>query len=169
MSRIVRPIKICGDLAEVTLTKGYITTIDAADVPLVKDRNWSALVLKRNVYAVRGTELSGQKTMILMHRVLTDAPAGMDVDHKDGHSLNNRQYNLRVCTHGENVLNKAMRSDNKSGFKGVCWETRAQKWRAEISCDGVVRYLGYFASPEEAHAAYSAAAYDLHGQFARVS
>jgi hypothetical protein len=50
------------------------------------------------------------------------------------------------------------RSDNTSGFLGVSWDKRSQKWRAQISIDGRNRVLGAFATPEQANEAYQIAA-----------
>ena len=58
----------------------------------------------------------------LMHRVVMNAPKGMDVDHiaPGGLSrLDNRKSNLRICTRSENSRNKKLRCDSSSGLKGV--------------------------------------------------
>jgi len=64
-------------------------------------------------YAVSGGRRLG------MHRVVMNAPKGMDVDHKNGDRLNNCKENLRICTRAENSRNKRTRSDSASGIKGV--------------------------------------------------
>jgi AP2 domain len=56
---------------------------------------------------------------------------------------------------------------NKVGFKGVTFEKR--RFRAQITKDDKQYHLGYFATPEAAHAAYVEAAKRLHGEFARGS
>lgn len=55
---------------------------------------------RRKVVYVRGTV--GDRA-VLLHRFITDCPAGMTVDHIDGNPLNNTRENLRVCTYAENV------------------------------------------------------------------
>lgn len=166
-----RPLIINGDVAVIVLTQGHRAVIDAADAPLVVGNNWSALISKRRkaVYAVRVKQVDGKQKMILLHRYLLNAPNGVHVDHIDGDGLNCRRLNMRLCTQSENNLNTPMRSDNKSGFKGVSWEAKAKKWRAEIGRAGKVRTLGRFATASEAHAAYTAAALELFGEFARQS
>ena len=64
-------------------------------------------------YAVSGSRRLG------MHRVVMNAPKGMDVDHKNGDRLNNCKENLRICTRAQNCRNKRTRSDSASGIKGV--------------------------------------------------
>lgn len=41
-------------------------------------------------------------------------------------------------------LDADMRSDNKSGYKGVSWSKRESKWRAFIGIKGEYIHLGYF-------------------------
>lgn len=88
------------------------------------------------------------------------------VDHKDRNRQNDRWDNLRAATREQNARNSAMQSNNKSGFKGVDWRPERRKWRAMIGVDGRQRCLGYFSSPEEAHAAYCEAADRHHQEFA---
>jgi len=51
--------------------------------------------------------------------------------------------------------------------KGVYWRPDKGKWAAQIAINRVVRKIGYFASIEDAKAAYAKAAADLHGEFGR--
>ena len=41
-----------------------------------------------------------------------------------------------------------------SGFPGVCWHKRRDKWIAFATVSGRQLHLGCFETPEEAHAAY---------------
>lgn len=84
------------------------------------------------------------------------------IDHIDGDALNNRIDNLREAAHSENSQNRNKQNNNKSGFMGVHWNKRADKWHAQIKHQGVRHHLGYFDTPEEAHAAYLKAKAELH-------
>lgn len=55
---------------------------------------------------------------------------GINVDHKNQIKLDCRKENLRFCTHPQNMANVGIKSNNTSGFKGVCWDKGAQKWIA---------------------------------------
>ena len=57
-------------------------------------------------------------------------------------------------------------STNTSGLKGAFWVANRGKWMSQIKCNGKLVYLGYFATAEDAHAAYCRAADRLHGEFA---
>lgn len=91
-----------------------------------------------------------------------------DIDHTDGDRSNDRLSNLREATRSENNANRRLSKSNRSGFKGVSFNTREGMWRAAIAKDGKKYSLGSFKSPEEAHRAYCAKAETLHGKFARV-
>jgi hypothetical protein len=167
-SKEIRPIRVEGQLAYVALTRGHVAVIDLADVPLVQGFNWTAILRKHTVYAAR-VEWRGQvQRKIYMHRLLTVAPSGLDVDHADGDGLNNRRANLRLATKSQNICNQRVRSDNRSGLKGVSLNARG-KWQANIAKGGRQRFLGAFATPEEAHAAYCAASAEIHKEFGRTA
>ncbi len=87
---------------------------------------------------------------------MTGAWPPEDVDHIDGNPTNNAYNNLRCVGAQTNTQNlKRARSDNKSGFLGVCFSKAAKKYMAECKGDdGKRRYLGLFDTAEEAHAAY---------------
>jgi hypothetical protein len=78
------------------------------------------------------------------------------VDHIDGRRSNNRWSNLRAATHGENLINAKVYSNNTSGFKGVYRDKRSGKFHAHGSIDGRKIHLGSFDTPEAAQAAYVA-------------
>lgn len=85
-----------------------------------------------------------------------------EVDHRDRNRSNDRWSNLRLGTRAQQMMNGSYRS--KSGFRGV--NRNYNRWQARIRTDGIARYLGSFATPEEAHAAYVKAAAESHGDFA---
>jgi hypothetical protein len=92
-----------------------------------------------------------------------------EIDHVNGCPDDNRIANLRPASSSQNKQNTRRRSSNRSGFKGVSWIASRRKWRAEIKTRGRVVHLGYFETPEQAHAAYRAAAEKFFGEFARAA
>ncbi|TNC15362.1 hypothetical protein FF100_05020 [Methylobacterium terricola] len=100
-----------------------------------------------------------------MHRVLTDAPSEMYVDHANGDGLDNRRANMRLATQTQNMANKAVERRNLLGLKGV--SAARGKFRATITPNGRKIHLGTFKTPEEAAAAYRGAAVALWGDFAK--
>lgn len=87
------------------------------------------------------------------------------IDHINGEKADNRIENLRLATASLNKANEKLRRDNTSGFKGA--KPHKGKWQARIGINGVRRSLGYFDTPEGAHAAYMKAAVKHFGEFAR--
>ncbi len=114
--------------------------------------------------------IAGEKC--LAHRAVWAVHSGRwpenQIDHINGDKTDNRIANLREATHAENLQNSRRPSRNTSGFKGVCFDRSRGKWMARIHADGRDRMLGRFDTPEEAHAAYRAAAEKHHGEFART-
>jgi hypothetical protein len=90
------------------------------------------------------------------------------IDHKNNNPLDNRWTNLRVATKSQNAANSGPRSTNTSGYKGVYFHKQAKKWSSQITCNRKVHSLGLFDTPEEAYAAYSAKATELHGDFVKL-
>ncbi len=88
------------------------------------------------------------------------------LDHIDCDRSNNRLKNLRAATPSQNRANSRLRRNSKSGLKGVSFN---YGWRAFITINGIQHRLGRFSTPEEAHAAYCAAAIKHFGEFARFS
>jgi hypothetical protein len=91
------------------------------------------------------------------------------IDHRDMVRDHNWIANLRPATVTQNLGNTRRRKDNTSGFKGVSLQgKKTKKWCAEIKANGHRVRLGRFDTPEEAHAAYCAAAPQFFGEFART-
>ncbi len=91
-----------------------------------------------------------------------------DVDHMDGDKTNNSINNLRECTRSQNKGNSKRHSvPTKSGLKGVTWQSKIEKWQARLMVRGTHLSLGCYNTPEDAHAAYMAAAQKHFGEFAR--
>ena len=88
-----------------------------------------------------------------------------DLDHINCAKKDNRISNLRECSKSENKYNAGIMRSNVSGFKGVSWFKRDEKWKAEIRIDGKKKHLGYFDTAELASEAYMAKAKEVHGKF----
>jgi len=82
------------------------------------------------------------------------------IDHINGDRSDNRFENLREATRSENTQNST-HTRSKSGYRGVSRNGK-HRWKAAIAVNGRDQYLGTFDTPEEAHAAYCAAAAKLH-------
>jgi len=88
------------------------------------------------------------------------------IDHEDTNKLNNSLRNLRPATQSTNKANAPKPKSNTSGFKGVV--KCKNRWKAQITYQQQVMYLGLFETKEKAHAAYLEKARELHGEFAHA-
>jgi hypothetical protein len=91
-----------------------------------------------------------------------------EVDHRNLVKSDNVWTNLRAATKTQNQANRTAHRDNKSGLKGVGWDTQARKWRASINANHKTHNLGNFDCPAAAHFAYIIAADKAFGEFARA-
>lgn len=94
-------------------------------------------------------------------------PTG-EIDHVNGKRADNRIANLREVTRRGNSHNipPGGQRPNKSGFPGVVFHRASGgRWRAQITVAGKSHYLGIYATPEEASAAYVAAKRRLHPEW----
>lgn len=92
-----------------------------------------------------------------------------DVDHINGNRGDDSWCNLRAATNSQNAANCGKRCTNTTGFKGVHFDRKRQKWRASLTVNYKQFFLGHFASAEEASLAYQAASVLAFGQFAESS
>lgn len=125
------------------------------------------------VYRTVGITTGKKARFYLVHRIIWEMhngpiPDGMQVDHVNTDSLDNKITNLRLATHAQNLWNRGAEKCNTLGLKGVTPDRRRGKWKATIRANKGIHNLGYFDSPDEAHAAYRSAALVLHGEFART-
>ena len=92
------------------------------------------------------------------------------IDHINRRRADNRIINLRKVTLSQNSQNQWLTTKNTSGFRGVCFETKRNKWRAEICINRKRMFLGHYDLCDEAAHAYAKAAakYHSHNPFAEI-
>lgn len=146
----------------IALSQGKFAIVDAKDYDYLMQWHWH---LTAQGYAATNPGPRGNKTYILMHRLVNQTPQQKSTDHKNGDKLDNRKVNLRHCTHAENKWNKPKQSNNTSGYKGVCYCRRSNGWIMQIR-RGDVKIHKRFKTKEEAALAYNNYAKSLFGKFA---
>jgi hypothetical protein len=155
-----------GDTATVYCSDGKTFVIDSSDVPAIAKHQWW---MDPKGYVKAKTGNRGILLSRLLMGVLAEGRR-VFVDHISGDTRDNRRGNLRVCSPEENIKNRKLNSNNKTGYKGVSYHRKLGKYRADIRAGyGKTIYLGVYESAEEAAAAYDRAAVLYHGEFARTN
>ena len=90
-----------------------------------------------------------------------------DIDHINGDPSDNRICNLRKASRSENLFNRGPGKNNKSGHKGVFWNSKSQRWQAVAQVRGVSHCLGFYREKSAAVQAYREFAKCVHGEFYR--
>lgn len=73
-----------------------------------------------------------------------------EIDHINGVRSDNRLENLREVTRSENLRNRGIAINNKSGVPGVYWHKHSKKWHSTIYVEKQRFHLGSFISIEDA-------------------
>lgn len=113
------------------------------------------------------------KRRYLTHRVVYALLHGScegEIDHINRNPSDNRPSNLRAATRSQQNMNRARRV-NKNGFSGVYRHPGTTKghikvYTARVRISGKCKSLGYYKTPEEAHAVYLNAIKTHHGEYA---
>lgn len=86
----------------------------------------------------------------------------VEIDHHNRIRTDNRIANLRPATRGLNNQNSGIRSDSKTGVKGVCFRKDVGKFCAYIQVDRKMKYLGLYEDLDDAIQARKLAEKELH-------
>ena len=89
----------------------------------------------------------------------------LEIGYINRNTSDTRWANLRAMTPSQRGATSRRR--NKLGVRGV-WITKSGKYVARIKVAGKKKYLGLFDTIEKASVAYTRAAKDAFGQFARA-
>ncbi|MGA2094021.1 MAG: HNH endonuclease [Sedimentisphaerales bacterium] len=125
---------------------------------------------KTNYYAACSIkDQLGRTSIKRLHRLITNAPDGLLVDHRNGDSLDNRIANLRFATRQQNSCNSRKQDNCTSKFRGVSWNKCRNKWRAALQDNKKCVFRKSFDSEIEAAKAYDEAAKLYHREFAHLN
>ena len=108
-------------------------------------------------YLIAGITIDGKIRFFRKHRMLHlarnpgwdifDCSTNNCIDHINHTRNDNTDGNLRVVTHQQNNF-------NRSNVKGYTWDKNNNKWKAQITINGVNKYLGLFEKEDDARVAY---------------
>ena len=161
-------------MIEIPITKGYTALVSDEDIDLA-DLKWWANQKKRNSLNVYVARHEGRKS-VSMHRLVLSRIMGRTLekcevcDHINGNTLDNQRHNLRVCTASQNNCNAPVRSNSKSGYRGVCFDDRRGTYFAYVDFGNERKYVGSgFTDIVEAAKARDRKAIELHGELAALN
>lgn len=140
--------------------KTYIVQFDWEDYDFMISHTWSLCRGGKGDIYVRDSN-----TQRLLHRLLLGLKVEdkLVVDHIDRNPFNNRRSNLRVCTHQENMWNKGVSPNSKTGVKGVTFD--GKRYNASITVKRLYIPLGKFDTLEEAKEARREAELKYYGEY----
>ena len=103
-------------------------------------------VMKSYYVIASSRGLISERKDIRFHRLVTDCPKGMVVDHINHNTLDNRKENLRVCTNQENCENRKGCNDTNvnSKHRNVYWRKTQKTWHVSLTKNGKKFYGGDF-------------------------
>lgn len=153
-------------MKQIPLSQDKFASVSDHRFDYLNQFEWFASFDGHNWYAER----MDREKKIKMHReIMGVTDPKILVDHRDNDGLNNQDHNLRVCTNTQNQWNRGKAWNNKSGFKGVSFDKKRYRYRAQIRAGGDPIFLGHFEDPKDAALAYDEAAIELHGEFAYLN
>ena len=154
------------DMKQIPVGKNHIAVVDDGDYGLISQYKWRLMRKLTTCYAITHIYVGRKRTTTSMHRLILGAKKGEIIDHQDHDGLNNRRYNIRLCTSRQNNMNRQKPKNGTSVFKGVSWDAISGKWKAAIMLNNKGKHLGYYLSEVEAAKAYDTAAIELFDEFA---
>jgi hypothetical protein len=105
---------------------------------------------------------------LLIWTIETGEWPDFEIDHRDTVRHNNQFVNLRPATRAQQQCNRGKQVNNKSGHKGVYWDSHRGRWHVHVRYMGHQRFVGRFDDVEAAARAYQQAVVEMHGEFARL-
>lgn len=108
----------------------FFAIIDEDDIEKVKHLRWHVELRNNGDFYVAESNNS-----ILLHRIITNCPKHLVVDHKNHNTLDNRKCNLKICTQKENLQNRKIKDE----LWGII-HTPDNKWHVKMNFDFCIAF-----------------------------
>ena len=128
---------------------------------------WYVQVIGNKKYVSRSYRKGiGWHSQIQMSHEVIRCPNDKIIIHIDGNGLNNQKENLLLSSFSKSQANSPSNSNNKTGYKGVCYNEKAKKFEVQIQSKGQKIHFGYYSSKHEGAIVYNKASQYYFGDLA---
>lgn len=140
---------------------------DLEDYDIIKNYHW--MEKGDEGYIVAKVWNNNKPSTVFLHRLIMQENGyninGLDVDHINHKTHDNRKSELRVCEHYKNIVASKTYTNNTSGRKGVSWDKSRNLWTASITVNKKTHHLGRFANFDDAVKAREEAEKKYHKEY----
>lgn len=155
-------------MKEIPLTNSdLVAIVDDEDYDRVMMFDWAIYGTSDRIYVRRC--LIGESKKISLGQFLLGYKKGLFVVCLNNNNLDNRRINLRYGDYQAQRTRKRIQTNNTSGYKGVSWIQRRNKYYSYIMIDKKTRSLGFYSCKECAAVEYNKAAKQNFGEFTRLN
>ncbi len=156
-------------MKKIPLTQELVALVDDEDYGELSKFKWHAVRSHGTFYAYRRAR-KGERSntnQIAMHRqILGIIGEPFITDHENHNGVDNRRFNIRKCTPGQNMQNKSAHKNGTSKYKGVHKSRKSNRWTASIQDNGNHIHIGTYDTEKVAAKRYDEKAIELFGKFA---
>lgn len=153
-------------MARVSLGCGIEAIVDDDSLGKLVPYVWRAVKSHCGLYAMGALRHDTKHSkMISMHRLIISPTVGVEVDHINGDTLDNRLDNLREATKSQNRHNQFRKKKNLSGYQGITYVRNTNRYHGRVMKDRKVYATKIFKTAEEALIAHMELSISLFGEF----
>jgi hypothetical protein len=135
------------------LTRGLFALVDDDVYEWASGYKWYAQTTAKP-YAIHVFQDRKKRLRVFLHKLIVNAPDGVEVDHIDHNILNCLRSNLRIVTPGQNRQNRnGATRKSKTQIRGVDWRPEQRLFRARVKVGGHEVFCKYFKTSAEAEMA----------------
>lgn len=113
-----------------------------------------------------GAKVKGKTVFLHNHIMGVEGSYIIQTDHRNRIRTDCREENLRVCSSGQNKMNRVSKKTYSSKYRGVSFDRKSGKWRVSVTAEGCQHYIGSYKGEIGAAKAFDKAALKLQGEFA---
>jgi hypothetical protein len=153
-------------MAHLPLTRGYHALVDDEDLPFLSLFEWCYKPDRNDKgYAMRTEKTEkGKYRKVYLHRQIMQPRGKTEVIFLNLDGLDCRKQNLEIVSIPKARQRHRVRSDSRSGVKGVQYNEIIDAWIATFTRHGQRHYVGSYRMIEEAEAAYNQAVEEYDSQ-----